>query len=155
MAGKRRTRIDSAEEQGRIVKAALAGIEPPAHVPLEPADLVFFDSVIGEAGKSEWTPHSIELAAILARTMADLAREQILMREEGSLVASQSGAMVANPRKAIIQMHSAAILSTRRSLGIHARAQSGEARAIAKRREVIRDFEGQSFLADELIARPS
>ena len=70
----RRARIDSATEQVRVMSAAAQPIEPPSNVPLEPGDLPFFASVIAEFARSEWTAHQLELAAMLARTMADLER---------------------------------------------------------------------------------
>jgi hypothetical protein len=36
--------------------------------------------VIAEFAKSEWTAHQLEIAAMLARTMADLNREQMALR---------------------------------------------------------------------------
>ena len=68
----RKTRIDSAAEVVRIMSKATMKIVPPAHVPLSPEDMPFFESVIAEFAKSELTDHQIELVALLARTMADL-----------------------------------------------------------------------------------
>jgi hypothetical protein len=51
-------------------------------------------------------------------------------------------------------MHAATILSYRRSLGLHARAQGGEARDIAKRRTMAKKIETDNPLDDDLLARP-
>jgi hypothetical protein len=154
MASKRKARIDSAEEAVRVMAKAAAGIKPPANVPLDDGDLPFFESVIAEYARSEWSAHQLELAAMLARTMADLTREQELLRAEGGVAYSEKGTPVANPRKSIVQMHASSILSFRRSLSLHARAQSGEARDVAKRRDATKDIESDNPLEDDLLARP-
>lgn len=151
---KRKARIDSAEEAVRVMAKATTEIVPPENVPLDDGDMPFFRSVIAEYARSEWSAHQLELAAMLARTMADLTREQQLLREEGGVAYSDKGTPVANPRKAIVQMHASSILSFRRSLSLHARAQAGEARDVAKRREAAKEIEGDNPLEDDLLARP-
>jgi hypothetical protein len=111
----RKARIDSASEAVRVMSAAAKKIVPPDNVPLQKCDLPFFASVIAEFARSEWTAHQLELAAMLARTMADSNREQLALRKEGSVAASERGTPVVNPRKAVVQMHAASILSFRRS----------------------------------------
>ena len=152
--GTRRARIDSASEAVRVMGAAAKPIVPPANVPLEPCDLPFFANTVAEFARSEWTAHQLELAAMLARTMADLNREQLLLREEGSVATTERGTPVVNPRKAVVQMHASSILSFRRSLSLHARAQGGEARDVAKRRSMAKAIEADNPLGDELLARP-
>lgn len=151
---RRKARIDSATEAVHVMARAATQIEPPSNVPLEKVDLPFFYNVIAEYARSEWSSHQLELAAMLARTMADLTREQRLLREEGGIARSDKGTPVANPRKAIVQMHASSILSFRRSLALHARAQAGEARDVAKRRTAAKDIEDGNPLDDDLLARP-
>ncbi|NTF69389.1 terminase small subunit [Rhizobium rhizogenes] len=151
---KRKARIDSAAEAVRVMAKATAEILPPANVPLDAEDLPFFRNVIAEYARSEWSAHQLELAAMLARTMTDLTREQQLLREEGGVAYSEKGTPVANPRKTIVQMHASSILSFRRSLSLHARAQAGEARDVAKRRGAAKEIEGDNPLEDDLLARP-
>lgn len=134
---------------------AASEIVPPSNVPLDKEDLPFFVSVIGEFARSEWTAHQLELAAMLARTMADLEREQRVLRTEGSVCFSERGTPVVNPRKTVVQMLAASILSFRRSLALHARAQKGEARDIGKRREAAVRIEADNPLEDDLLARPN
>jgi hypothetical protein len=154
---KRRQRIDSATGAVRVMAAATKPIDPPSNVPLDDGDLPFFASVLAEFARSEWSAHQLELAAMLARTMADLAREQAALRTEGSVVATERGTPVVNPRKAVVQMHAGTILSFRRSLSLHARAQGGEARDVGKRRKQSREIEGDNPLAEDdgLLARPN
>lgn len=152
---KRKARIDSAGEAVRVMGAAASAISPPKNVPLDDEDRPFFESVIAEYARSEWSAHQLELAALLARTMADLTREQQLLRTEGGVSHSEKGTPVANPRKSIVQMHASSILSFRRSLSLHARAQAGEARDVAKRRDAAKDIESDNPLdGDDLLARP-
>lgn len=127
-------------------------ITPPSNVPLEDCDLPFFASVVDEFARADWTAHQLELAAMLARMMADLEREQRELREEGSIAYSEKGTPVVNPRKQMVQMLAGSILSARRSLSLHARAQGGEARDVAKRKGMAKAV--QSELDDELLARP-
>lgn len=140
----RKARIDSADEIVRVMASATAEIFPPNNVPLDAGDMPFFQSVIAEYARADWSAHQLELAAMLARTMADLTREQQLLRDEGSVVYSDKGTPVVNPRKSVVQMHASSILSFRRSLSLHARGQQGEARDVAKRRESAKDIEGDA-----------
>ena len=146
------TKVTSHTAAGEIVRAASRQIVPPAHVPLANEDQPFWVSVIGEFARSEWTDHQLELAAMLARTMADLEREQAALRLEGSVLTNERGTPVVNPRKTVIQMHAATILSFRRSLALHARAQ-GEARDVGKRRMITKDVEAQAETDDDLLPR--
>lgn len=152
---KRKARVDSAAEAVRIMGKSASEISPPANVPLDAEDLPFFNNVISEYARSEWSAHQLELAAMLARTMADLTREQKLLRDEGGVAYSEKGTPVVNPRKVLVQMHASSILSFRRSLSLHARGQGGEARDVAKRRESAKDIESDNPLEeDDLLARP-
>jgi len=151
---KRKARIDSATEAVRVMSKAAAEIQAPENVPLDKADLPFFNNVIAEYARSEWTSHQLEIAAMLARTMADLVREQALLRDEGGIAYSEKGTPVANPRKSIVQMHASSILSFRRSLSLHARAQAGEARDVAKSRGAAKEIESDNPLGDGLLATP-
>lgn len=152
----RKRRIDSTAEAVRVAAAYNAPIQPPSNVPLDSSDLPFFSNVIAEFARSEWTAHQLELAAMLARTMSDLEREQRELRSEGSVMMSERGTPVVNPRKTVVQMHAGSILSFRRSLSLHARAQGGEARDIGKRRSGTKDIEADLASSDDdLIARPN
>lgn len=150
----RKLRVDSTEAQVAAAQAAAQPISPPSNVPLAEADLPFFASVIDEFARSEWTAHQLELAAMLARTMADLEKDQRMMREEGPILATEKGTPVVNPRKTVIQMNASIILSYRRSLSLHARAQGGEARDVGKRRAIAKEAEG-GVDDDALLARPN
>jgi len=149
----RKQRIDSSAAAVRVMQGATRQIQPPAHVPLDDCDWPFFENVIEEFARSEWTEHQIELAAMLARTMANLEEQQRLLRSEGFVSASERGTPVANPRVAVTKGLTGDILSMRRSLSLHARAQKGEARDVAKRQDQAKSVE--TDLGDDLLARPS
>lgn len=152
----RKARIDSTSEAVRVLADSAKPIDPPSNVPLDDCDLPFFANVLSEFARSEWSSHQLELAAMMARTMADLEREQRDLRREGSVMATEKGTPVVNPRKAVVQMHASTILSFRRSLSLHARAQGGEARDVAKRREGAKGIESaMPDEADDLLARPN
>lgn len=149
----RKQRIDSIAAAIDVVGKAGRDLNPPSHVPLEESDAPFWKSVIAEFARSEWTDHQLELAAMLARTMADLEREQAALRVEGSVLKTDKGTPVVNPRKTVIQMHAGTILSFRRSLALHARAQ-GEARDVGKRRSQAKAIESTAMDdGDDLIPR--
>ena len=151
----RKQRADSKDAAVAAFLAANRDIQPPAHVPLEEKDMPFFASVIGEFARSEWTDHQLELAAMLARMMADLDSEMRLLRSEGTVMYSEKGTPVVSPRKTTVQMFAGSILSMRRSLSLHARAQSGEPRDTGKRRGIAKQNEADAnSLDDDLIARP-
>lgn len=152
---RRKQRIDSAPEAVRVMAKAAEEITSPSNVPLDKCDLPFFASVIAEFARSEWTAHQLEIAAMLARTMADLEREQRALRDEGSVMATEKGTPVVNPRRSVVQMHASSILSFRRSLSLHARAQGGESRDVAKRRDMAKSIEADNPLDDDLLARPN
>ena len=148
----KKSRVDSVAEAVRIASSAREEITLPENVPLEEGDIPFFKNVIAEYARAEWSAHQLEIAAMLARTMADLVREQDLLRSEGGVAKSEKGTPVANPRKSIVQMHASSILSFRRSLALHARAIQGEARDSAKRRDTAKEIEAGASADDDLLA---
>lgn len=150
-----RQKIDSIQKHVEIHAHAHARIVPPAHVPLQERDLPFFDSVIAEFAKSEWTGHQLECAAMLARMMSDMEEEQRLLREEGSILTTEKGHLVVSPRKTLVQMLAGSIFSMRRSLALHARAGGARTQDIAKRAKIGKKIEAAALETDDdLIARP-
>lgn len=150
----RKPRVDSTSERIRIMSSATTIINPPASVPLNTEETLFFDNIIREFAKADWTPHQIELVALLARTIADYKRESELLREEGAVVTGGMGSPVVNPRKQVVQMHANNIVGFRRSLALHAAAQ-GLKGDVAKTKALSKRFEAQSPFFDDLIARPN
>ncbi len=135
------------------MQSAMREMQPPGHVPLAEQDLPFWHSVIAEFARADWTEHQLELAAMLARTMAHAVAEHCLLRAEGFVLLRKSGATVANPRVRALQSLMGTILALRRSLLLHARARSGDSRNDAKRRDLARELESGIDHDDDLIAR--
>ena len=128
MANRKRKQINSPAGKSEVIQAALAkpGIKPPAHIALQDDELPFWESILEEFATLEWTSHNLEIAALFARTLAEIEREQRALRIEGTVIRSEKGHMVVNPRKTIIQMNASAIFAFRRTLALHARARAGE-----------------------------
>jgi hypothetical protein len=150
----KRAPITSAAEAVRIVQAVGLPILPPSHMILDECDWPYWRSVVAEFAKAEWTDHQLELAAMLARTMADLAREQVALRNEGYISVRENGTSVENPRARAVKSLTGDILSLRRSLALHARARSGDSRNDGRRKEVAKQIE-RDLGEDDLLARPS
>jgi len=115
------------------------------------ADLPFFANIIEEFARADWSAHQLELAALLARSMNDLAVEQMMMRDEGAIIQGDKGA-ITNPRKNIIHLHLNNILGLRRTLALHA-ASRGETDHIARRVATAKALQGDAPAHDELLAR--
>ena len=148
----RKARVDSAAEAVRIMAGARRELIPPSHVPLDDMDWPYWHSVVAEFARAEWTEHQLELAAMLARTMANLEQEQRSLRAEGFIAVRENGTTVENPRARAVKSLTGDILSLRRSLALHARARSGDNRDAAKQRDMGRDVETQTD--DDLLAAP-
>jgi hypothetical protein len=148
-----RTRTDSKESAVKIMQAATQPVHPPSNTPLEDADLPFFANVIAEFARSQWTEHALEIAAMMARCMNDLNREQQALRREGYIIERPNGTTVENPRQRIVKSLTGDLLSLRRSLGVNARARE-EAHVTAKKTQIAKSIEGENPLSSSLIARP-
>ena len=148
----RKQRTDSAAAAVRIVQGATREICPPSHVPLDDCDWPYWHSVVAEFARADWTEHQLELAAMLARTMANLESEQRQLRIEGFISVRENGTTVENPRARAVKSLTGDILSLRRSLALHARAKSGDNRDAANQRASGKS--GEVAFDDDLIARP-
>lgn len=153
----RKQRVDTTAEVVKAMQGAMREIVPPAHVPLDDCDWPFWENVVAEYARAEWTEHQLELAAFLAKDMADAERNRRLLREEGEVLAATGKA---NPRCNVLVAIGNRILATRRSLALHARARGGEARDVGKRRAITKGLENAAVAPgedeeDDLIARPT
>jgi hypothetical protein len=127
-------RSDSVKEMTRVVMGASRDIAPPSHVQLQDMDWPFWESVVAEFARADWTEHQLELAAMLARTMADLEENQRLLRSEGIIrereVLNEDGSVRKvisweNARARAVQTMMGQVLSLRRSLALHAKGKHG------------------------------
>lgn len=147
----KRQRIDTASAAVEIMKGAQREIAPPGHVRMDDEDWPFWHSVLAEFARSEWTDHQLEIAAMIARTMANLEREQYALREEGFIAVRENGTTVENPRSRVVKSLTGDLLSLRRSLSLHARARGGEAEKIGPRRAIAKAIEADNLLTDDLL----
>jgi hypothetical protein len=150
----RKPRSDSVQEHLRIAAGAGRVIEPPENIYLDDEEMFFFDRIINEHARADWTPHMVDIASLLARQMHSLNRNSRKFSQEGELMKDAKGAIVANPRKKMIEDSMNSIISARRSLGLHARAAMGEARDIAKRSAASKAVENSVESDDFLLAKP-
>lgn len=151
----RRQRIDSAAGAVATMAASARDLSPPAHIKFRTADWPFWDVVIAEKPKSEWTGADLVVAANLARAMADAERI-------AEMTTGKSGAVKVST---LVQSIGASdklarrIVTLRRALGLDNRSKNGEQRDVSRRREHAREIEGgNNPLAEDddgLLARPS
>lgn len=147
----RRARADSINGTVAAARSAMTNTVPPGHIALSDDDWPFWRSVVAEFAGEEITPHVLEVAAFLARTMADLDREQKALRTEGAILKTEKGALLVNPRDRVVKTLCDSVLSLRRSLALHARARAGETRDIAKRRGINKGTEKATQSKSDLI----
>lgn len=168
------SRSDGVQAAVDVVQAVFDDITPPDHVKLKKVEMVFWDSIINEFAKIEWSDHTLELAAMLARNMYAYEKAQRKLAKEGEVLerkaikkapkdSGQEDEVVvtgyfANPIKSFIKMYHENILSLRRSLSLQARVKNGEPRDVAKKRDAAKATEQSINDLDDkmsLIARPT
>lgn len=126
----RRTRIDSTAGAVEIARNAGRKIEPPVEMGLTDADRSFFNSIILETPRAEWTPHRLHLAGFLAMDMARLEAAQMAVRTQGSVMAGAEGTPPrVNPWCKIVLDLTGSVCRWRRALGLTGRA--GASRMLA------------------------
>lgn len=148
----KKQRSDSITMQGAAMRAK--SVQPPAHIEIWPEARPFWDNVIAECAKVDWTAHQLEMAAILARCMCQLVQEQEKAREEGSVIVSDKGTPMQNPRIRAVHDLQAQVAKLRQGLAINGRAVKGEARDVRKRTSqlkaaeaVVDELEGDGLIA--------
>jgi hypothetical protein len=117
---------------------------------------VIFIEILEEREPSHWTPHRRRIAAVLARTMYAVQRGQGAITREGFVTVNGRGNPEVHPNVRAVTNGINLICGYRRSLAIHARALGGEARDIARRREIALQHQRNAPDFDsELFARPN
>ena len=123
------------------VASALKKMSPPDSVPLELSDVGFWNNIIAMRPNVQWNAHDLEFAAFLARAMGQLEIEQRKFRKEGTLIKTDKGTPMVNPRVSVVHGLHAQIKGYRQSLGLHDRGQNGEQRDAEKRRNAFFEIE--------------
>jgi hypothetical protein len=151
----RRQRIDSATGAVATMAAAARDLAPPKYLKLRRGDLPFWDAVIAERAKSEWTDADLAVAANLARAMADAEKIAGIAVDRGGNINAIDLVLTIGASDKLARR----IVTLRRALGIDARSQHGEQRDQNRRRDQAREIEaGRNPIADDgdsLLARPS
>ena len=65
MAKPMRQPVNTTAAAVRIAQGLTRELQPPSHVPLDDCDWPFWESVVAEFARSEWSEHQLELAAFL------------------------------------------------------------------------------------------
>lgn len=155
----KKTKITSPKGHSEVVKGAMKTIVPPKHMSFPEGAMPFFENIIQELPKAEWTNHTVELATKLAIAMYGHDSEAALFREEGAVidVVSKKGTPVKrpNPRQSVVRDYVAEIEKLRKMIGINLRAKQGEKRDILKRRKIAKDIESKLPEDDDLFFKPS
>lgn len=151
----RRQRIDSAEGALSVMASSTRDLSPPKHLKLRRGDAPFWDAIIAERAKSEWTDADLAIAANLARAMADAERLAGHTVDRGGHV--QISALMQTIE--LSDKLARRIVTLRRALGLDSRSKHGEQRDVNKRRDQAKEIEaGHNPLAEDddgLLARPS
>jgi hypothetical protein len=150
----RRQRIDSAAGAVSTMAQAARDLSPPAHLKLRRGDLPFWDGVIAEKPKSEWTDADLSVAANLARAMADAEKIAGFAVDRGGNVKIATLLTTIEASDKLARR----IVTLRRALGLDNRAKNGEQRDVNRRREHASEIEGghnpMANDGDGLLARP-
>lgn len=151
----RRQRIDSATGAVATMAAATRDLSPPKHLKIRRGDLPFWDAVIKERAKSEWTDADLAVAANLARAMADAERIAGYSVDGGGNIKTATLITMIEVSDKLARR----IVTLRRALGMDNRSKNGEQRDVNKRRDHAMGIEGgHNPMADDgdgLLARPS
>jgi hypothetical protein len=148
-------RIDSVTSVHEAIVAGGKKINVPRDIRFTPKQRLIFTEICDEFSKSELTPHKIRLAAKLASDMAALEEAQTALADEGYVFVNSHGNPTASPRLRALQTLTSAVLSTRRSLGIHARELAGGDNRRAGIHRAHNKAHEQALSDDEDFARPN
>jgi hypothetical protein len=146
----KKPKVDSVKEVHKILSEANRKISLPEGMTLEKEDEPFFESIIREFPKIEWSDHRVRLAVALAKAQSDMEQETNLLRKEGAVIETEKGWPVANPRKQAVQMNAGIILSLRRSLALHAQARA-RGSDIAQRNKKAKEIEDFAKNIDDVM----
>lgn len=141
---KKRPPADSASEQARYAKGAFRNVEPPKHFKLSNLEREFFDGVVDEIAKADWTRHKIDLACMIAKTMAAIVDAQKELDTTGMTIRGANGTLVMSPHIGTITKLSGIVAQLRRTLGLQA---DGRNINTGKRTKIAKDAERRASRA--------
>lgn len=152
----RKTRsLDTASGAAELMQSAASGLpDVPAYISLRQQDLPYFHAILCARARNEWSDVDLTVAAQLAWTQAEIAKETATLEEEGTIVKNDRGTSVTNPRFRAINEHKQSQLALLKTLALHStagrdmRTIQAERQALGKAKEVLNDMQ------DSLIAPP-
>jgi hypothetical protein len=151
----RRPRVDSIEQTIKLIGDAVKGPpEPPLHARLRAGDRPFWDDVIRQRARDDWTEVDLVVAVQLARTQADIETQSELLEGEGPIGRGGQGQDVVNPRLSVVELlckREMAFLRTLRIGGLGNAANATERRRLERQAEGIAK-EAQDVEEDRLLA---
>ena len=155
----RKQRSDSAKA---AIDAALAvtlpELRPPGDVRLRAGDEPFWRTIIQSRARAEWVSEAdLIVAAQLARCMADIESEQVVIETEGSVIENGRGTKVMNPRHAILEQLARRQMAFMKCLAMTGVIRLGDKRGLAgaraaeagarDAREAVTTEDGEDLLA--------
>ena len=152
----RKTRsLDTANGAVELMQSAAAGLpEIPSYINLRQQDLPYFNAILSARAKNEWSHVDLAVAAQLAWTQAEIAKETATLEEEGTIVKNDRGTAVTNPRFRAINEHKQSQLALIKTLALHSTA-GRDMRTIQAERQALNDAKGViDNFKDSLIAQP-
>ncbi|MEX0624569.1 hypothetical protein [Saccharospirillum sp.] len=156
---KRKNPHNSTTETAKAFQDTAEGlIQPPPHVNLRSQDWPHWESVTTAKARDAWTTADLEIAAQLARTMADIPRLRSEIDIEGdTIVQPGTGNTVVNPRHKILDAAVKRSITLTRLLQIHPLATQGRSADQAGRNQAQRQTSdtAESMKDDDLIATPA
>ena len=148
MKKKKQHKIDSVKETVKVAQAAHKKIKAPEGIKLDPEEKKFFNDIVKEMAKIEWSEHRLQLAALLAKMMKSLQEAQEDLNTNGVSIKTPRGMIVVNPALHAVSKLSQVITTMRRSLSIHAMANS-QTPAIGDRRAKAKAIENSVSLSSD------
>lgn len=144
------------------IEAAIAAASPlptpPAHIRLDERHMPFWDGIVRERARKEWTPATLVVAAQLARCQYDIERETEELDAEGTVLEkpgrNDSITHYANPRVSVLEQLARREMALMRALGITGTALGSKA-DLAKGRQLEREAgqaRDEAAAEDELLA---
>jgi hypothetical protein len=97
----------------------------------------FWPGVVRARARDEWTDADLVVAAQLAQCQADIEKESVALRTEGSVIENQRGTPVMNPRTTVLEQLARREMALMRTLRMGGRV-AGDARDQAEKRKIER-----------------
>lgn len=150
----RKLRSDAVAVSIKAMVNAAKGIpQPPTHVALRPQDAPFWPGIYKAKSVDEWTEAHIVIGAQLARSMADLEKQQELLDSEGTVIENARGTMVMNPRVSVLEGLARREMALMRALGLTGKANidprdsAGKRKVEQQSRKLREELEDDELLA--------